>query len=124
MKVIIAGSRTIRSFRIVEKVMLKAMDEGLEITQIVSGGAKGVDKLGEKFAKKYDIPTTGKDFYVPDWVWKKVGKRAGYLRNEAMGEYADVLIAIWDGESKGTKNMIDIAESLGLYVYVKKIKSY
>ena len=52
--------------------------------------------------------------------WDKYGKRAGYLRNVQMAEYADALLAFWDGESRGTKNMIDEALSRGLKVGVKR----
>lgn len=112
MKVIIAGSRSIEDYNIVLNAI---KDSGLHINTVVSGTATGVDKLGEKFAKYFDIPVK----YFPA-EWNKYGKSAGYKRNEQMAEYADALIAVWDGKSKGTKNMIDIASREGLKVFVYK----
>ncbi len=85
-----------------------------EITEIVSGTCKGVDQLGEEWAGRKGIPV--KRFPAD---WNQYGRRAGPLRNREMAKYADALIAIWDGESRGTKNMIDEAlrEKLEVYVY-------
>ena len=109
MKVIIAGSRSIINYRAVRSAIERV---GIEITEVVSGTARGVDKLGERWAAENNIPI--KRFPAD---WNKHDKRAGYLRNVEMAEYADALIAIWDGESKGTKHMIDIAIKNGLSVY-------
>lgn len=114
MKTIIAGSRTIASYEVVQKAVLLAQGAGLEITEVVSGKARGIDTLGEEWAKANNIPVA--EFPVRAADWKRYGKRAGYLRNQQMGEYADALIAIWDGKSRGTVHMIDIADSLGLVV--------
>ena len=77
-----------------------------EITEVVSGKARGVDTLGEWWAKsgEKDIPIQS---FPADW--KKFKKAAGYIRNAEMAKYADALIAIWDGESRGTFNMIEEA---------------
>lgn len=85
-----------------------------EITEIVSGTCEGVDQLGEEWAERHGIPV--KRFPAD---WKKYGRRAGPLRNQTMASYADALIAIWDGKSKGTRSMIDEAlrEKLEVYVY-------
>ena len=79
------------------------------------GEARGADTYGRKWAEGLGI--TVKSF-VPDWGLH--GKRAGHLRNVDMGDYADALIAVWDGESKGTKHMIDYATKKGLKVYVHR----
>jgi len=90
-----------------------------KIYEIVSGCAKGADQLGEKFAKEFKFIL--KQFPAD---WDKFGKSAGYKRNEQMALYAKedanlgVLIAFWDGSSKGTKHMIDLANKNGLKVYV------
>lgn len=110
MKVIIAGSRDITGIDVVEFAIARS---GFEITQVISGACRGVDKLGEQWAKENNIPI---DLCPADWA--KDPKRAGYLRNEVMGSKADALIAIWDGKSPGTKNMISIAKRNGLKVYV------
>jgi hypothetical protein len=83
-----------------------------ENIEIVSGGAKGADSLGERYAK--DTGCNIKRF-IPDW---SIGKKAGILRNHEMGDYADILLAFHDGESTGTKDMIDYAIKKGLLVEV------
>ena len=112
MRVIIAGSRDITDYKQVEAAYLSS---NIPITEIVSGGARGVDALGEQVAKNFGIPIK---VFPADW--DKYGKRAGPLRNIQMAEYADGLIAIWDGKSKGTKHMIDQANKQGLVVYIFK----
>jgi len=113
MKVIVAGSRGIKKYEQVEKIIEKAIADGLQITQIVSGGAKGVDTLGETWAVKKGVNI--KRFPAE---WDKYGISAGHIRNRQMGDYADALIAVWDGKSKGTKGMIDYATEKKLKVYV------
>ena len=110
MKVIIAGSREITSYVVVQ---LAVAGSGFDITEVVSGTARGVDQLGELWAFENDIPV--KRFPAD---WKKYGKSAGYKRNQQMAEYADALIAIWDGKSAGTGHMISIAKMKQLPVYV------
>lgn len=115
MKVIIAGSRTITS----EVDVLKAIHESgwlMQITQVVCGGADGADRLGKDFAEANGIPIR---MFTADW--DKYGKKAGVLRNVQMANHADALIAIWDGKSKGTKHMIEIALIKGLKLFVKTI---
>jgi hypothetical protein len=112
MKVIIAGSRDI----INKQVLGAAIAESKwfeQLDEIVSGGARGVDSLGEGFAKEYNIPV--KQFLAD---WDTYGKRAGYLRNIQMADYADALIAVWDGKSKGTKHMIGCMEKLNKSVFI------
>lgn len=112
MRTIIAGSRTITD---IKKVYRAVSDSGFDITQIISGCASGVDKLGEEYATFMQIPIAR---YPANW--NLYGKSAGFIRNKEMAENADALIAIWDGESKGTKHMIDIANKRGLKIYVHK----
>ena len=85
--------------------------------EIVCGKARGANTLGEKFAKNYGIKVK---YFPADW--NSLGKSAGYKRNKQMAEYAKekngVLIAFWDKKSKGTKHMIDLANSNGLKVFV------
>jgi len=99
MKVIIAGSRNIIDYDLVVEAITKSK---FKIGTVVSGHARGVDLLGEKWANLNQIP---RDLYPADWDTH--GKKAGFLRNAVMADYADALIAVWDGESKGTKDMID-----------------
>ena len=80
---------------------------------IISGGAKGADSLGERFAEQHSLHLT-----VCKADWNKHGKSAGYIRNSEMADIGDVLLAFWDGKSKGTKHMIDLALKKGLIVEV------
>jgi hypothetical protein len=106
MRVIIAGSRTIHRY----DILLEMIEEcGWNITTVLSGGAKGVDALGERYADEMNIKL---EVYPADW--KKHGKAAGPIRNRMMAERADGLIAIMDGYSRGTGNMIETAAKLGL----------
>jgi len=89
---------------------------GFQVTEVVSGRAPGVDRAGEDYALYLGIPVK---LYPANW--SKHGKSAGYKRNEKMAEYADALIAIWDGKSKGTQHMINIMRGLGKPIYVHKV---
>lgn len=110
MKVIVAGSRTFTDY---ELLKLTCDNIKTQITEIVSGGARGADKLGEQYAIERDY--TIKQFPAD---WDRWGKSAGYKRNAEMAEYADALIAFWDGSSKGTKHMIDLAKKNNLKIKV------
>lgn len=118
MKVIVAGSRGVTDYDTVAEGIQRGIKElGIEITELVSGGAAGVDKLGEKYAVRNDIPIK---VFLADWEKKKAS--AGIIRNAEMAKYADALIAVWDGESRGTKNMIEVATRKELKVFVWKIQ--
>lgn len=118
MKTIIAGSRDITNYRLVSNCIREAWAE-IEggITEIVSGGAMGVDRMGELFAQSACLPLK-----VIPADWKRHGNAAGPIRNREMAKYADVLIAIWDGESRGTRNMISEARKRGLQVFIFEIQ--
>jgi hypothetical protein len=123
MRTIIAGSRTIKDYSTVEKAITESQftisgnPTGCvgTISEIVSGGAVGVDRLGEQYACKNNIPVKQ---FIPDW---STGRGAGYIRNTQMAEYADALIAVWDGESRGTLHMINEANRMRLKVYVYRV---
>ncbi len=108
MKVIIAGSRGITDPAYLQAVMAEIDDPNLDITEVVCGMAKGADMLGFDWATENNIPV--KRFF-PDW--DRYGKRAGIIRNREMGDYADALIALWDGSSHGTTHMIGYMKHLG-----------
>lgn len=88
-------------------------------TEIVSGGSgytnetRGADRVGEFVAHFYNIHVKR---FIPDW--DTLGKRAGYVRNVEMAEYADSLLVFWDKKSKGTEHMIKIAKQKGLIVKI------
>lgn len=83
------------------------------ITEIVSGTCSGIDLLGEQYAK--DMLHANIKRFPADW--KTYGKSAGPIRNRQMANYADALLLIWDGESKGSASMYRIMKSLGKPVY-------
>lgn len=86
-------------------------------TEIVSGRAKGPDMAGEKYGEFYSIPL--KLFPAE---WDKYGNRAGPIRNNKMAVYADALVLIWDGKSKGSRHMRDAMLALNKPVYEVVIK--
>jgi len=115
MKLIIAGSRNTPPYDALTEVW-SSLNYNL-ITEIVSGGARGADKLGEQYAANHNIPVK---VFKPKW--HEFGRRAGIVRNAEMVEYGDSLLAIWDGVSKGTKFTIDQAKKKGIPVTVFEFK--
>jgi len=112
MKVIIAGGRNFNDYNKLRESCDNILVNQKDV-EIVSGTAAEADTLGERYAqeKGYEV----KKFPAQ---WDLYGKSAGYKRNQQMAEYADGLIAFWDGKSRGTKHMIDIATNKGLKVRV------
>jgi hypothetical protein len=86
-----------------------------ELVTVISGTAKGADTLGERYAIENDFELLK---YPADW--EQFGKSAGYKRNQQMAEIADGVIAFWDGKSKGTNHMINIANEKKIRVVVVK----
>lgn len=111
MKLIVAGSRDITSYDLVLDAFSKFAKT--DVTTIISGGARGVDRLGERLAKE-----KGFALEVRYADWELHGKRAGYIRNAEMADEGDYLLALWDLKSPGTKHMIRLALDKGLYVEV------
>lgn len=113
MKVIIAGSRNFNNYDLVEETIEKL---GLEIDEVIYGGAPGTDYLGLLWARKHKVKV--KTFLAE---WSVYGGAAGPLRNKQMAEYGDYLLAFWNGKSKGTKSMINEMKKKGKHgevVYV------
>lgn len=112
MKVIIAGGRNFDDYDLLCKTVDYYLSRQNDI-EIVSGTAKGADELGERYAeeKGYKIKR-----FVADWNY--FGKGAGYIRNEEMAIYADALIVFWDGISKGSQHMMNIADLYKLKVRI------
>ena len=108
MKICIAGGRDFANYDVLVKVVDHVLLEIQEPVIIISGKAKGADGLGERYAKEHDLEVL---LYPADW--KKHGKGAGPIRNAQMAEAADMLIAFWDGSSRGTKNMIGQMQKQG-----------
>lgn len=115
MKCIIAGGRTFDDYDLLERKLDKILCKAKNL-EICHGNAKGADKLGEWWGFKNKKAVV--KIFHPDW--QKHGKAAGVIRNKEMVEYADCLIAFWDGHSKGTENIINLAKEAGLQVRVIK----
>lgn len=109
-RVIIAGSRDFDNYQLLKSKCDQLLsNKKNEHIVIISGTARGADALGERYAHErgYELIQMPAD-------WEKYGKSAGYKRNVAMSEQADALIAFWNGTSRGTGHMIQIAKDRGL----------
>jgi len=106
-KLAIVGSRTFDDYSLLENKIKEEYGD-FDIELIVSGGAKGADTLGARFAEENDIPLVE---FKPDW--KKYGRKAGFLRNVDIINECTHCIAFWDGDSHGTKHDIDLCEKQG-----------
>lgn len=106
MKVIIAGSRNFSNFNIICATM-DELKKTMNIEEVVCGGCKGPDMLGKRWGETRGIPVK-----MFEAEWDTYGKAAGPIRNHKMGDYADFLVAFWDGKSKGTKDMIDYMRNI------------
>lgn len=114
MKVIIAGGRDFDDYEVLSSYCDQVLSSVGKV-EIVSGGARGADRLAEIYARE-----RGHKLTVMNADWYQYGKAAGHIRNREMAEYADALIAFWDGNSPGTSNMISTAKEIGLKVRVKR----
>lgn len=106
MKVAVIGSRGL-SVDNLEKYLPE------DTTEIVSGGARGVDTSAREYAQSHDIKLTE---FLPEYG--KYGRSAPLKRNITIIEYADVVLAFWDGQSHGTKFVIDNCKQRGIPVKV------
>lgn len=129
MKLIIAGSRGF-GWKLTEdgKTLIlnkehkilgyKELAEYLDrVTTVISGGARGADRFGMGWAVEHKIPLE-----IFRAAWDMHGMAAGPIRNQKMGDYADELVAFWDGKSKGTQHMINYMRSLNKPVKVVMFK--
>lgn len=120
-RVIIAGSREMADYEAAKKVISGVIGEigGGAPVRVVSGHCRGADILGERYAGEH-----GLELAVFPAEWNRYGRRAGFIRNTRMADFASedgsegVLIAFWDGQSRGTKMMIGIAERKEIDTYV------
>jgi|CABP01.1.fsa_nt_gi hypothetical protein len=111
MKIIVAGSRDVTKSEV--RAALHACSWIGFVSAVVSGTARGADTFGERWAEENGI---GIVRFPAEW--EKYGRRAGPLRNEVMARNAEGLIAVWDGRSRGTRSMIDLASKHGLRIMV------
>jgi len=114
-RVIIAGTRSFNDYELLRDSCNNLLSEKqrTHTVVVISGTARGADQMGERYAKERGFQLRR---FPADW--EQYGKSAGHIRNAKMADNADALIAFWDGESKGTKNMIDNARRKGLAVRV------
>jgi len=116
MKLAIVGSRTLRQkevLQVIGQVITKAKNK---IDTVITGGANGVDSIAEYYAKNHNI---GVEVYYP--VYSRHGKRAPLIRNNEIIKNSNAMLAIWDGESKGTKYTTDKAKKAGMAVMVVRL---
>lgn len=110
MRVAIIGSRTFNDYELLCNSLLEFEND---ITLVVSGGAKGADILGEKWAKEKNKEVL---IFLPEW--DKYGKSAGFKRNKDIIENSDMVFAFWDGKSSGTLNSINLAKKMNKEVKI------
>ena len=119
-RIIVCGSRNFCDQDLFDHNM-DALLSSCHNPEIISGHARGADKIGELYAKTHGIPCK-----IFPAQWDKYGKRAGYLRNQEMLQYAiqttPVVAAFWDEQSRGTADMIRISKAAGAEVHVYKYK--
>ena len=117
MRIVIAGSREFDDYELLKGTLNHILDEQTASVELVAGHAKGADLLAEKYARENGLPI---HIIKPDW--KTYGRAAGPIRNRQMLDYAKeespLVVAFWDGKSKGTRNTIETARSLGIAVEI------
>lgn len=130
LRIIVAGSRSFNDFTMMNETLNDIIEnyttncDTIKSIRIISGNAKGADRLGEEYARLH-----GYELSIFPAKWDELGKNAGYIRNEQMAQFATeditstpVLVAFWDGESKGTKHMIDIANNYDIARFVARFR--
>lgn len=114
----ITGSRTCQDVEFIRSGLLYLMKNYGRPSLFIHGGCRGVDLIGDAFAREHSIPV--KEFIAD---WNTYGRSAGPIRNKQMAEFLnpskDVCIAFWDGVSKGTMNMINLCMSRGVHTLIE-----
>lgn len=115
MKLGIVGSRDFKDYLVLKEEIEKLPEFSL-IDEIISGGAKGADKLGVDYAKDNKIPWR---VFYPKWrVNGMYDHKAGFKRNSLIVEHSDIIIAFWDGRSGGTLDTIKKAEQFNKKIHI------
>ena len=114
-RVIVAGSRNFNNYALLEATLDKLLVRKANIV-IVNGAARGADTLGEQYAAARGL----KCIRMPA-DWDKHGKSAGYKRNEEMAKIGHAAVLFWDGVSRGTERMANLAQRYKLAIRVIKI---
>lgn len=135
MRLIIAGTRTLELNHTFIEILINTLNVPKDrVLEVVSGGARGIDYAGEKWAASIPynngmVPSSYKGRTEPVKVkifeadWETHGKAAGPIRNKQMAEYADALLLIWNGESPGSKNMKEHMQKLNKPIYEVVLKA-
>ena len=120
LKIVISGSRTITDYAELKSFMSEVLGQYRRHHNIViiAGGADGVDQLAKRYAKENAFMY--KEF-KPIYTSKKRDRRAPLRRNKDMAKTGDILVALWNGESPGTKHMIDVMKRKGKPTHVSTI---
>jgi len=112
MKIAIIGSRSFDNYGKLESFVLSRISLS-DISEVVSGGARGADTLAALFAEVHNVPLR-----LFPAEWDSYGKQAGFLRNQKIIDYCDKVFAFWDGSSKGTSHSIELAKNAGKPTYL------
>ena len=105
-RIVVGGSRSFTDYGTLEKYLDTCLQDCTEIT-ILSGHCQGADLMAERYATEHGLAIE-----VIPANWKKYGRAAGPIRNREMVEHSDVVIAFWDGKSRGTRSLIEYARAL------------
>ena len=100
MRIAIVGSRNITVNNIGDYI--------INADEIVSGGAVGIDKCAAKYAREHGVKLTE---FLPEY--ELYGRAAPIIRNKKIVDYADKVIVIWDGQSKGALSVIKYSRKIG-----------
>lgn len=111
----VIGSRTFNDMSLLIEHMAEACSV-FDVSAVVSGGAKGADSLAAEYASSQGLPV---QVFKPDLA--QFGRGAGPIRNKAIVNAADVVLAFWDGKSKGTKHALNYAKQIGKHVIFVRI---
>lgn len=125
MKLAIIGSRTLTDYDWFKEQVCGhffhqqsdgdgGLSEWWDFNEVISGGAVGADQFSARLVKEWNRLAGYEEIklteHLPDW--ERYGKRAGFIRNELIVKDADMVLAFWDGLSKGTANSLSIAKRL------------
>ena len=111
MKLAVVGSRTFYDYDLLERCLLRYFS--LDDLEILSGGARGTDALAARFAREHGLALR-----IIEADWERLGRVAGPVRNSRLVQEAEVLVAFWDGRSRGTRDSIAKARRAGKRVLV------
>ena len=107
-KIVIGGCRDYNNYELFKSHLDEIIESEKDEIIIISGHCSGVDLMGERYAEENSFKV---EIFLPEW--EKYGRAAGPIRNRKMVNTSDIVIAFWDGKSKGTKSLISYAEKVG-----------